>query len=242
MTTLARLLHACAALLYPPECLQCREKIESHREILCPACRNSIVFNTAPFCKKCSRHLVRPETGNICPQCRKRPPIFDRAWGAVLYNDPMRHLLHAFKYEKKTILRHFFAELLISSIERYRLPVKKFDYLIPMPIHPAKYREREFNQTELLVCILGEKFNIPIYINNLVRPKATRPQAFLEEKERWTNVQDAFRIRKPLTLKNKSILIIDDLLTTGATACEAAKTCKAAGAAHVSILALAIGQ
>ncbi|MCX5681624.1 MAG: ComF family protein, partial [Candidatus Omnitrophica bacterium] len=126
-------------------------------------------------------------------------------------------------------------------IERYQIPVNNFDCLVPMPIHPAKHREREFNQTELLCKLLGKKFGIPVFTRNLIRHKNTDPQAFLEEKERWTNVQDAFRIRKPLTLRNKSILILDDLMTTGATACEAAKTCKQAGAAHVSVLTLAIG-
>ena len=241
-TTIASFLNACVNLIYPPECLLCQGKLKNSSEILCDICRHSICFNTPPFCKKCSRHLARPDEKNLCPQCHKKMPDFDQAWGAVLYNDPMRNLLHSFKYRKKTVLRYFFAELAVSFVEHYQIPVKNFDCLLPMPIHPTKHREREFNQTELLCKLLQEKFQIPLYTSILVRSKNTAPQAFLEEKERWTNVKDAFRIRKPLELKNKSILIVDDLLTTGATACEAAKTCKQAGANRVNILTLAIGQ
>lgn len=242
MTPLTRLLNSCINLLYPAECLLCQAHLFDHIQSLCPACQDNIIFNKPPFCRKCSRHISRLQKGHLCQQCWKRPPEFDQAWGAVFYNEPMRHLLHSFKYQKKTVLRYFFSDLLLSSVDRYQIPIKKFDFLIPMPIHSAKYREREFNQTELLAHLVSKKINIPIYINNLIRVKATAPQAFLEEKERWTNIQDAFRIRKPFELKNKSILIIDDLLTTGATACEAAKTCKNAGAASVSILTLAIGE
>jgi ComF family protein len=168
-------------------------------------------------------------------------PDFDRSWGAVLYTEPMRHLLHAFKYQKKTVLRHLFADLMISFIEQHQIPIKNFDCLIPIPIHPVKRREREFNQTELLCRLLEKKFDVPVCTKILTRPKNTAPQAFLEEKERWTNVQGTFRIRNPLEFKNKSVLLIDDLMTTGATACEAAKACKQAGAAKVSVLTLAIG-
>lgn len=241
-TSLVTFLSACLDLIYPPECLLCHDKLDSSSKVLCTVCRNSICFNTPPFCKKCSRHLSKPDRKNLCPQCRKRMPDFNRAWGALFYNDAMRHLLHSFKYQKKTVLRHFFAELTISFIERYQIPIKTFDGLVAMPIHPAKHREREFNQTELLCQLISKEFQIPIYTNNLIRSKNTAPQAFLEEKERWTNVKDAFRIRKPLELKNKSVLIVDDLLTTGATACEAAKICKQAGAKKVNILTLAIGQ
>jgi len=120
--------------------------------------------------------------------------------------------------------------------------MQTFDALVPVPIHPTKYREREFNQTYLITELLARKFNRPMSLNNLVRSKHTGSQAFLEEKERWTNIQDAFRIRHSCEFKNKSILIIDDLMTTGATACETAKICKQAEAAYVGVLTLAVGQ
>jgi ComF family protein len=242
LKSITTFLNACLDLVYPPQCLLCHKKVPHHPEILCDICRHNITFNTPPFCKKCSRHLTQPTKKNLCPQCHKKIPDFDRSWGVVLYTKPMKDLLHLFKYQKKTALRHVFADLMISFIKQHHIPLTNFDCLIPIPIHSVKHREREFNQTELLCHLIGKEFAIPVNASSLVRMKNTRPQAFLDEKERWTNVQGAFKIRKPLELKNKSILLVDDLMTTGATACEAAKMCRKAGAIKVSILTLAIGQ
>lgn len=169
-------------------------------------------------------------------------PDFDIAWSAALYNEPMKHLLHLFKYKKKTALKYFFFELIAGFLDRHHIPITAFDCLVPMPIHPAKQREREFNQTQLIAELLAERYRLPLSLHTLVRRKHGRAQALLEEKERWTNIQGAFRIRQSLEFKNRSVLILDDLMTTGATACEAAKTCKHAGASCVGILTLAAGQ
>ncbi len=229
-------------LVYPPECLLCHTKLLDHLSILCNACRDSLCFNTPPFCPKCSRHILTPKNQSLCAQCRKRIPDFDIAWPAMIYNDPLKHLLHLYKYKRKTVLKSLFAELINTFLERYRVPLQAFDYLVPMPIHPTKHREREFNQTQLIAELLAKKWHTPISSNNLIRVKHCHPQALLQEKERWTNITDAFRIRHSCVFKNKSILLIDDLMTTGATACEAAKICKKADASYVGVLTLAFGQ
>jgi ComF family protein len=241
-TPLITIADAFINLVYPPQCLLCQAKLFNKLNILCDSCRNSLCLNTPPFCKKCSRHFLAPRKNELCSQCQKRTPDFDNAWSATLYNEPMKHLLHLFKYKRKTALKHFFADLIDHFVEHYHVPMQTFDYLVPMPIHPTKQREREFNQTQLIAELLARKYHIPLSLNNLIRIKHSRPQALLEEKERWTNIKDAFRIRHSLEFKNKSILIVDDLITTGATACEASKTCKQAQASYVGILTLAVGQ
>jgi len=160
----------------------------------------------------------------------------------MVYDEPMRQLLHFLKYQRKTSLQYLFADLISEFLDRYHIPIGTFDHLIAVPIHPAKYREREFNQAQLITELLAKKYKVRILSDHLLRSRNTEPQAFLEEKERCTNVQGAFRIRHSCDVENKSVLIIDDLMTTGATACAAARACKQAGASYVGILTLAIGQ
>jgi len=118
--------------------------------------------------------------------------------------------------------------------------MNQYDYIISIPLHPTKLRERQYNQTDLLAETLSKEFHIPLSKNNLIRQKYTKTQALLNEKERWTNTKDAFRIRHPSNFLGKSILIVDDLITTGATVCEAAHALKRAQTKYIGVLALSI--
>ncbi|MDP8266274.1 MAG: phosphoribosyltransferase family protein [Candidatus Aceula meridiana] len=152
----------------------------------------------------------------------------------------MKNVIHLFKYRNKIGLRHLFQKQMVTFINDYRVPIKTFDGLVAVPLHPSKMRERQYNQSEILSEMISRVFNVPVLKNTIIRAKATKPQALLNEKERWTNVKDAFRIRQPLKLEGQSILIIDDLMTTGATVCEIALTLKNSGAKDASALTLAI--
>lgn len=125
-------------------------------------------------------------------------------------------------------------------IDTYHFDIKQFDHIIPIPLHPSRLRERGFNQSQLLAAEISRQYKISLSFKNLIRARATEHQTLLSEKERWTNIYGAFRIKNPAKLAGKNILIIDDLLTTGATASEAALTLKSAGAKTVGILTLAI--
>jgi len=125
-------------------------------------------------------------------------------------------------------------------IEKYSLDIEQFDQITAIPLYATRLREREFNQSEILAKMIGEKFNIPYYKNILKRQHHTISQTTLSQKERWTNLSEAFRIKNSSIVSNKNILIVDDLLTTGATASEAARILKENGAATVGILTLAI--
>ncbi|MBI5024709.1 MAG: ComF family protein [Candidatus Omnitrophica bacterium] len=230
-------------LVYPPHCLVCSTHYTAHPpgSGVCPPCRAAIVFNRPPFCRKCSRHLGISAT-NICKECRKAGPSFDFAWSACLYEDPIKDLLHRFKYGQKTQLRRLFAEVMISFIKEYGLDTGQFDAIVPIPLSSTRSRERGYNQAQLLAQELAREFSIPLAPegNHLRRVRHTGPQSFLDEKQRWTNIKGAFTIRKLNNLKHKNILLIDDLLTTGATASEAARVLKDAGAGTVGVLTLAI--
>jgi len=130
--------------------------------------------------------------------------------------------------------------LMVRFIDTYQLDIHQFDFIMPIPLFSTRLRERGYNQSQLLAEPIAQKYSIPLSLRHLTRVRNTEHQTFLKEKERWTNIQGAFRISNPAEVSGKNILIIDDLLTTGATASEAARTLKAAGAAVVGVFTLAI--
>ena len=133
-----------------------------------------------------------------------------------------------------------FTKIMASFIQIYRLDIAQFDIIVPVPLHPSRLRERGYNQAQLLAEQIIQNYSISLSINNLVRIRNTEHQTVLSKKERWTNIDGAFIVKRPARFFGKNILIIDDLLTTGATACEAAGTLKDVGSKTVGVLTLAI--
>lgn len=125
-------------------------------------------------------------------------------------------------------------------VRKHYLDIKQFDIITPIPLFPSRLRERGYNQSQLLAEQIAREHQITLSLRNLVRIRNTEHQTLLSKKERWTNIHGAFRIRNPIRFSGKNILIIDDLLTTGATASEAARALKSAGAKTVGVLTLAI--
>ncbi|MCK5083911.1 MAG: ComF family protein [Candidatus Omnitrophica bacterium] len=131
---------------------------------------------------------------------------------------------------------------MITFLETYCLDIRQFNKIVPIPLFSSRLRERGYNQSQLLAEEIGHKYKINLSLNNLARIRETEHQTLLSRKERWTNICGAFRIKHPVRFSGKNILIIDDLLTTGATASEAAHMLKNAGAKTVGILTLAITE
>ncbi len=232
-------------LIFPPNCLLCKNfiPISPHDFPVCPRCQNLIKSNRPPFCQRCSRPLSRLSAGLFCTICQKKNPAFDAAWAACLFNESLRELIHYFKYEQRTALTSYFSHHILNFMTAYCTErIAAIDYLIPIPLHPARFRERGYNQALLLAQTIAQTLHIPLSKNNLIRVRYTDPQTELGLKDRWTNIQDAFRIKRPAELKGKNILLIDDLLTTGATVSEAAQVLKQAGAQGVYAVTLAIAQ
>lgn len=175
-----------------------------------------------------------------CKSCRHNHPHFDFAWCAFHYNAEMKHLIHQYKYRQRTQLRFLFAHLLKRFIAQYSFDMIQFDYVIPIPLFSARLRERGFNQSELIAREIAKYYHIPLNLNQLKRVKNTKFQTQLRQKERWTNIDGAFRIKNSGDLKDKTILLVDDLLTTGATASESALTLKRSGVKRIGVLTVAI--
>lgn len=237
------LLDGLGDLIFPHNCILCSQYVpDKSSPQLCSRCLAAIEFNAPPFCLRCSRHLEIYTPDGLCPTCLKYPIVFDRAWGTVIYNPEVQRLLHLFKYHQHTSVRKIFRHFLAEFSMRYHIPLNAFDYILPIPLHPVRLRERGFNQSQLIAEILKKDYNAPVIANPLSRIRPTNPQSHLGQKERWTNMEGAFRMKNNFIINNNSILLIDDLLTTGATASAAALALKEAGAKRVDLFVIALAK
>lgn len=235
---LQQIASGCLDLIFPLNCVLCGQFDRTTRnQPLCRSCLNQVPYTRPPFCQKCGRGLTTYCEQGLCGDCIRRPPDFDGAWVFTRYEPPMTDLIRHFKFHNKTSLRKTFAYIAHSFTERYALKLKA-DLLIPVPIHPVRLRERGYNQSELLAQSLSTLSGITLDPEPLIKDRLIPPQSGLPRKERWTNIQGAFRIENSSRVKGKHIFIVDDLLTTGATASAAAAALKQAGALKVELIAL----
>jgi ComF family protein len=173
------------------------------------------------------------ETGR-CALCRLGLQGFDAVYSYGSYEGSLRELVHLFKYNGVRPLGRTFGRFLDQALPRET----SFDVIVPMPLHWFKKWQRGFNQADILAREIGKKWNVPVR-NVIRRKKATRPQAGLTNAKRRLNMSGAFRIPRGRSLAGMRVLLVDDVVTTGATASACARVLKRAGAAHVALLALA---
>lgn len=225
-------LKAVASLFYPALCAVCSEPI-TQTEYLCAACHGKAPRIKPPFCATCSEpfHGAITETFS-CANCAHRLLYFASAVAAYRSRGLVRQLLHEFKYGKQIHLRHPIADWLLETLDDPRLRDRRFDLVVPVPLHPARKRERGFNQAEVLAQILRARAGLAMR-EPLERIRYTTTQTAFDRAERMENLRDAFRLRKKADVRGLRVLLIDDVLTTGSTLSECARVLKAAGAISV---------
>ena len=229
-------------LIYPNCCLACKNKIGSTKEqrFVCASCWDKIEKNLPPFCASCGRHLdIKSLKENTCSSCSQVKFYFNRAFSPCVYTGTIKKLIHEFKYSGKDYLGKSLGALMNEFIRDYHLPIEHLDFIIPVPLHKSRLREREFNQAEILSQEVGKEFNKMILTDALIRSKPTKTQTELAIGERRQNVEKSFRVSRPEIIRDANLLLIDDVLTTGATSNEAARSLKEAGAKIVLLLTLA---
>lgn len=230
-------------LIYPKICIVCRNKLSEKSNIdnlVCMECWWKIKKNLPPFCYSCGRHLEKTHfTKHICPACIKNKLHFDRAFSPCVFEGITKELIHEFKYKNKDYLGRPLSRLMIEFIKEYDLPLNYLDFIIPVPLHNSRLREREFNQAEILSRHIAATFNKRVLTDNLIRNRSTRNQIELDEKNRLLNIKGCFSIKESQEIKGKNVLLVDDVLTTSATSSEAAFALKNAGANIVFVLTLA---
>ncbi|EHL31178.1 ComF family protein [Legionella drancourtii] len=221
-----KLLIVTQSLRLPSICTLCNQ---FHKGILavCEPCI-ALLPQLGPACQYCAYPL--PDMAYlICGRCIKKPPHFDRTFIAYKFEEPLRTLLHRFKYHNGLYLTSFLSHLIMSSAQRQ---LNKPQCLIPVPMHPQRIKQRGFNQAAVLAQALAQKLQIPYDVNCCQKMINTVPQASLDGEQRQTNLRHAFSAQKR---PYQHVALIDDLLTTGATTNELALTLKKTGVQQVDV-------
>lgn len=231
---------AALGLFYPPHCAACGADT-AHGVHLCERCAEKPARIAAPFCQVCSEPFDGAITGVFtCSNCAGRKLHFDCAVAPMRSRGIVRDFIHRFKYERDYFLRHPLANWAAEGLEDERIARRPFDALVPVPLHPARRREREFNQAEALAELLALRAGTPV-LPALQRIRYTTTQTRLDRNERMENLRGAFRVRHPAAVKSRHLLLVDDVFTTGSTVDECARVLRHAGAASVRALTVARG-
>jgi competence protein ComFC len=229
---------------YPPVCQICqKERADASQGYVCRACRLLVRWVGPPFCDRCGLPFEGEITNPFdCSNCHDRKLHFRFARSAVLANDLLLDIIHRYKYSNGLWFEHFLAEMLLQKAVP-ELAAQKWDLVVPVPLHPVKKRERGFNQAERLACHLAKAIGLPVNARLARRVKSTTTQTLLDRRQRAANVHTAFAV--PLNehkrLDGQRVIIVDDVLTTGATTSDCARALRAAGAEDVCVWTVARG-
>ena len=213
-------------LIFPVQCVNCH----TNGEYLCKKCAKLINLRFRQRCPVCNKNSI---TGATHPRCHSSWTI-DGVWASVAYRHPIKKLIHKWKYNYSADLTTTLNNQIIQNLPDY---FKNFDILVPVPLHPFRKQWRGFNQAEKLAQHLSQDLKIELLNNSLIRTKNTIPQMQIKHREiRVKNLNNSFALNpkiEKLKIKQKSILIIDDITTTGTTLRQAAKPFKRAGAGRI---------
>lgn len=229
-------------LLFPRPCVFCGQPRKGGGPCLCAPCRESLHLIAPPYCGRCGYPAEidydLPSDDFECGYCRIHPPVFDRARSVGIYDSALRELIHFFKYQKRTGALEEIRLLLETCFNEMDERWSGFT-VVPVPLHVDKLREREFDQACLLAREVAKILQLPIVPGVLKRIRSTPTQTRMTRTERIENVRGAFEVQKPEAARDVSILLVDDVMTTGATLNEVARVLRRAGAARVEALTLA---
>lgn len=226
--------------LLPPSCPQCSTSQTAPHQ-LCASCWKEISFITSPYCEKCGYPLpFAGEPFPICDKCNESPPPYKTARSVMIYNEGAKKLILRFKHADATSLTPTFAHWLV----KYGKSVcNGADYLVPVPLHWTRLVRRRYNQSALLTLAMQKiEKNLPLYAPHLLRRKKKTPsQGQKSAEERHLNVKGAFYVppRYLSSIASKSVVLIDDVMTSGATLEECSHTFLQAGCKEVRVLTLA---
>ena len=255
---LISLLSSFTDFLYPPFCLVCKEDTSGDgSKYICESCLDQIKEINPPFCAKCGRGFVSKNALEgiekpVCGKCQNKGNRirYDAILGLGEYAGTLKEIIHIYKYNKKEQLKDILSEIMIKRING-EPEFLKADVLIPVPLHWIKKRSRGFNQSEELGRCISESLKIPMK-SLLKRKRNTKPQIGLSGDERIKNIKGAFKVSlitqklwrasggSTFNFEGKTVILIDDVVTTGATVNECTKVLKKTGVREVIVLCLAI--
>ena len=216
--------------LYPPTCLLCSAPADTPLDI-CKGCMGDLPFNRHS-CAYCSLPLdCAPSGPTLCGKCQRKRPEFDRCVSPFIYRYPLSDMIGRLKFNNGLVYGRLLGDLLADQIASSNTTLP--ERLIPVPLHVDRLRTRGFNQASILARSLSDKFRIPIDYRSCQRRTATRAQSALKQDERRRNIRGAFLVSRRPTCRH--VAIIDDVVTTGATANELARVLKQSGVERVDV-------
>jgi ComF family protein len=215
-------------LVYPPRCLHCDARIPTPGD---------------PLCSRCLQHPERADVEAVTHHIARLPVPADALDAATALwrfdkGGALQRVQHALKYGNRPRYGIALGRLMAACLDDMAAP----DAIVPIPLHRARLYERGYNQSTMLAEGLSDALDVPLYTDWLTRPRATRSQTHLSRADRWANVATAFDVTAPDEVDGASLLIVDDIITTGSTAVAAAAALKEAGAARVTLCALAFAR
>ncbi len=228
-------------MLYPRRCIGCGASSPGTFRYICWECWSDSARVEAPFCHLCGDPVAGAiDHDFICYSCSAEKPSFDGARSAVRYDGVVGESLRQLKYEQALWLAPDIATLLHHCIQA-EYPGRSFDLLVPVPLHHVRRRDRGYNQSAVLARELGRKLGRKSHPGLLRRIRPTISQTNLTAKARLSNVTKAFQYKKGKRLAGRRVLLVDDVMTTGATVNACAKALKKGGAASVHVITAARG-
>lgn len=233
---------AALALVYPETCQLCNaERATATDGFVGRNCWSQVRFIRPPFCERCG--LPYPgeiTTAFVCSNCHDLKLHFTSARSAVVAKTVTLEAIHRFKYSRALWFEDFLADLLLRAAVP-ALAEQKWDLIMPVPLHPLKFREREFNQAERLAARLALATKIPLETKILRRVQPTATQTLLNREQRTANMHGAFCVKPGADLAGRRVVLVDDVFTTGATTNAGAAALRRAGAAEVCVWTVARG-
>lgn len=237
---LTRLMKDVIGFCYPGVCAGCRGA-SGTEQFLCRECLDGLKkLETAPACQQCGMPVA--QAGAPCPFCQDQGvPHYDRILRLGVFNDPLKGLIHQFKYNRRWNIGEQLADRLLAH-EPVRQALSEADVLVPVPLHPWRRFHRGYNQAMVIAKWLSRGCGKPIG-KPLARVRHTETQTHLHSRQkRFDNLRGAFRLIQPKAVAGKRVLVIDDVMTTGATVQTVARALRPAQPASLSVLVLAVAD
>ena len=227
------------SVLYPRRCQVCHDIVTPKGGLICPACLKKVSFVQEPVCLRCGKEIASGEI-EYCYDCSRHTHFFTRGYALAIYEDVMRDSIRKFKNGGRMEYADWYAQ---AIWERYgsQLQAIGADAVVPVPLHRGRRYQRGYNQAELLAKRLAKKLGVPMWSDALLRTQKTTAQKYLGAGERKRNLESAFAVGKR-PLEGKTILLADDIYTTGGTADACAKALLQAGVREIYLVNVCIGE
>lgn len=236
---LQNILSWAGGILYPRRCPVCMEIVTPRGALVHAACQKKLRYVREPACKRCGRQIIYMEK-EYCSECQKQGFHYARNYAVWQYEENIRHSLGEFKYHSRKEFADFYA---VEAVRLYGEKIRRErpDVLVPVPVHRTRRAQRGFNQAELLAVKIGKMTGVAVDAHYLLRTKKTGRLKDLNHRERVKMLKNAFEVDPARKVDYHSIMLVDDIYTTGSTLDACAEVLQRAGTGVVTALCMAIG-